>query len=149
MKKLKLLFTLGVCLLGTCIPLFAHHSFQAEYDDRKPIVLTGKVTKVSPDNPHGWIYLDVTNSRGRVINWALELPPPNVLQRNGFNTSVYKAMEENHEEITVTAFQAKDGAKHAWAAGLTRSDGKTVITLGGLPSQPYSARPDGDRKVKQ
>jgi hypothetical protein len=39
-------------------------------------------------------------------------------------------MEENHAEITVTAFQAKDGAKHAWAAGLARSGGKTVITLG-------------------
>ena len=104
---------------------------------------------MSPDNPHGWIYLDVKNDKGRIINWALELPPPNVLRRNGFDTSVYKTMEQAHEEITVTAFQAKDGAKHAWAAGLTRSDGKTVITLGGLPSQPYSAKPKGDRKVKQ
>jgi hypothetical protein len=149
MKRLKSLFPLGACLLGACIPMSAHHSFQAEYDDEKPITLTGNVTKVSPDNPHGWIYLDVKNDKGRVISWALELPPPNVLQRNGFNTSVYKVMEENHEEITVTAFQAKDGAKHAWAAGLTRSDGKTVITLGGLPSQPYSAKPNGDRKVRQ
>ena len=54
-----------------------------EYDDQKPITLTGKVTKVSPDNPHGWIYLDVKNANGRVIGWALELPPPNVLYRNG------------------------------------------------------------------
>ena len=149
MKKPTLLFALGVCLVGAWIPAYAHHSFQAEYDDDKPITLTGKVTKVSPDNPHGWIYLDVTKDDGRVVSWALELPPPNVLQRNGFNTSVYRAMEDNHEEITVTAFQAKDGGKHAWAAGLTRSDGKTVITLGGLPSQPYSAKPNGDRKVKQ
>jgi hypothetical protein len=146
-KKLRLPFSFGACLLGAWIPLSAHHSFQAEYDDEKPITLTGKVQKVSPDNPHGWIYLEVKNDKGRIINWALELPPPNVLQRNGFNTSVYKAMEENHEEITVTAFQAKDGAKHAWAAGLTRSDGKTVITLGGLPSQPYNVKPKGDRKV--
>jgi Family of unknown function (DUF6152) len=148
-KKQKSLISITACLLGACLPLSAHHSFQAEYDDQKPITLTGKVTKVSPDNPHGWIYLDVKNDKGRVINWALELPPPNVLQRNGFDTSVYKAMEENHEEISVTAFQAKDGGKHAWAAGLTRSDGKTVITLGGLPAQPYSAKPNGDRKVQQ
>lgn len=140
---------IGVCLLGMWIPLSAHHSFQAEYDDQKPITLTGKVTKVSPDNPHGWIYLDVPNAKGRIINWALELPSPNVLYRNGFSTSVYKTMEENHEQITVAAFQAKDGGKHAWAAGLTRSDGKTVITLGGLPAQPYSAKPNGDRKVAQ
>ena len=149
MRKRRILHWLGACSLCAWIPLAAHHSFQAEYDDEKPITLKGKVTKVSPDNPHGWLYLDVTNDKGRVINWALELPPPNVLYRNGFDTSVYKAMEEAHEEITVTAFQAKDGGKHAWAAGLTRGDGKTVITLGGLPPQPYSAKPKGDRKAKQ
>jgi Family of unknown function (DUF6152) len=149
MKKLKLLFSLGACLLAAWIPMSAHHSFQAEYDDAKPIALKGAVQKVSPDNPHGWIYMDVPNDKGRIINWAVELPPPNVLQRNGFSTSVYKAMEEAHEEITVQAFLAKDGSKHAWAAGLTRGDGKTVITLGGLPSQPYSAKPKGDRKVTQ
>lgn len=145
--KRSLLLPLGACLLSAGIPVSAHHSFQAEYDDQKPIALTGKVTKVSPDNPHGWLYLDVPNSKGRIINWALELPPPNVLYRNGFDTSVYRALEEGHEEITVQAFLAKDGSKHAWAAGLTRGDGKTVITLGGLPSQPYSAKPKGDRKV--
>src|ERR1700722_17024012 len=101
MKKRRLLFSLGACLLGACIPMFAHHSFQAEYDDEKPITLTGTVTKISPDNPHGWIYLEVKNATGRIIHWALELPPPNVLQRNGFNTSVYKAMVEGHEEIKV------------------------------------------------
>ncbi len=147
MKKLKFLFSLSACLLGAWIPMSAHHSFQAEYDDQKPIALMGTVTKVSPDNPHGWIYLDVKNAKGRIVNWAVELPPPNVLYRNGFNTSVYKAMEEAHEEVTVQAFLAKDGSKHAWAAGLTRSDGKTVITLGGLPPQPFNVKPKGDRKV--
>jgi hypothetical protein len=149
MKKSLLLFSLSACLLGAGIPLFAHHSFQAEYDDEKPIALKGKVTKVSPDNPHGWIYMDAPNDNGKIIHWAVELPPPNVLQRNGFNTSVYKAMEEAHEEITVQAFLAKDGSKHAWAAGLTRGDSKTVITLGGLPPQPFNVKPKDDRKAKQ
>ena len=51
--KVKVLFSLGACLLGTWMPMSAHHSFQAEYDDERPITLTGKVVKVSPDNPHG------------------------------------------------------------------------------------------------
>lgn len=134
-------------LLGSWLPAFAHHSFQAEYDDQKPIALKGQVTKVTPDNPHGWIYMDVANDKGRIIHWAVELPPPNVLYRNGFNTDVYRAMMVNHEEVTVQAFLAKDGSKHAWAAGLTRGDGKTVITLGGLPAQPYNVKPTNDRKV--
>lgn len=52
-----------------------------------------------------------------------------------------------HEEITVQALLAKDGSKPAWAAGLTRADGKTVITFGGLPKQPHRAKPNGDRKA--
>jgi hypothetical protein len=149
MKELRLRLLLAACSLAVSVPMYAHHSFQAEYDDGKPITLTGKVTKVSPDNPHGWIYMDVNNSSGKTIHWAVELPPPNVLQKNGFSTSVYKAMEEGHEEVTVQAFLSKDGSKHAWAAGLTRSDGKTVITLGGLPAQPFNVKPKGDRKVNQ
>jgi len=149
MNTSRTLLSVTAFLLGAWIPLSAHHSFQAEYDDAKPITLKGAVTKVSPDNPHGWIYMDVPNDKGRIINWAVELPPPNVLYRNGFSTSVYKSMEDAHEEITVQAFLAKDGSKHAWAAGLTRGDGKTVITLGGLPSQPYNDKPKGDRKVNR
>jgi hypothetical protein len=30
---------------------------------KKPITLTGNVTKVSPDNPHRWIYPDVKNDK--------------------------------------------------------------------------------------
>ena len=39
------------------------------------------------------------------------------------------------EVVTVTAYAAKDGSKHAWAGGLTRADGRTVITLSGIPGQ--------------
>ncbi len=62
--------------------------------------------------------MDVPNDKGRIIKWSVELPPPNVLQRNGFSTAVYKAMEDGHEEITVQAFLAKDGLLEAiaWAA---------------------------------
>ena len=45
MKKLRLLFSLGACFLAAWIPAYAHHSFQAEYDDEKPITLTGNVTR--------------------------------------------------------------------------------------------------------
>ncbi|HEY6342789.1 MAG TPA: DUF6152 family protein [Bryobacteraceae bacterium] len=132
MKTLSTL-ALGIGLLG--IPLLAHHSFQAEYDQGKPLTLVGKITKVMADNPHGWIYLDAKNDQGRVVNWALELPAPNVLRRNGFDRNIYETLMNSGEEVTVTAYASKDGSKHAWAGGLTRSDGQTVIPLGGIPGQ--------------
>ena len=126
---------LSVGMALAALPVFAHHSFQAEYDQSKPLTLTGKITKVMTDNPHGWIYLDTTNAQGKVVNWALELPAPNVLRRNGFDRNIYETLMNSGEAVTVTAYAAKDGSKHAWAGGLMRTDGQTVIPLGGIPSQ--------------
>ena len=132
MKKLSSV-VLGIMALA--IPAMAHHSFQAEYDQSQPLKLVGKLTKVLLENPHGWIYLDAKNAQGKVVNWALEIPAPNVVNRNGFDRSVYQTMVETGEEVTVTADAARDGSKHAWAGGLTRADGQTVITLSGIPPQ--------------
>ena len=136
MRNVSIL-TLGFGLLAASLPASAHHSFQAEYDQSKPLTLVGKVTKVMADNPHGWIYLDAKNEQGKVVNWALELPSPNVLRRNGFDRSIYETLMTSGEEVTVQAYASKDGSKHAWAGGLTRADGQTVITLGGIPSRGF------------
>src|ERR1700734_1279693 len=98
MPALKRLALIG--LLGAALPVFAHHSFQAEYDQSKPLTLVGKVTKVLADNPHGWTYLDAKNEQGKVVNWALELPAPNVLRRNGFDRSIYDTLMTSGEEAT-------------------------------------------------
>jgi hypothetical protein len=122
-------------MLAASLPTWAHHSFQAEYDQSKPLTLVGKLTRVVTENPHGWIYLDAMNDQGKVVNWALEIPAPNVVLRNGFDRSIYQTLVNTGEQVTVTAYAARDGSKHAWAGGLTRADGKVVITLGGIPPQ--------------
>src|SRR4051812_19293003 len=133
MKRL-VLTSIAALAIGAA-SLLAHHSFQAEYDQSKPLKLTGKLTKVVLENPHGWIYMDSKNDKGRPVNWALELPGPAVVARNGFDRSVYETLMSSGEEVTVTAYAAKDGSKHAWAGGLIRADGRTVIPLSGIPGQ--------------
>jgi hypothetical protein len=131
------LSAIAICagLLMLPASLSAHHSFQAEYDQNQPLKLVGKVTKVLQENPHGWIYLDAPNAQGKVVNWALEIPNPFVVQQNGFSRDIYEQLMKSGEIVTVTAYAAKDGSKHAWAGGLTRADGRTVITLSGIPGQ--------------
>jgi len=135
MKTTRIALALVAGLLTLSVSLSAHHSFQAEYDQNQPIKLIGKLTKVLQENPHGWIYLDAPNAQGKIINWALEIPNPLVVQQNGFSRDVWEQLVKTGETVTVTAYAAKDGSKHAWAGGLTRADGRTVITLSGIPGQ--------------
>jgi hypothetical protein len=135
MKTRSLVVPFTVSMLVASIPVLGHHSFQAEYDQSKPLTLVGHLTNVVLENPHGWIYLDARNEQGKIVNWALETPGPRVVNQNGFNRDIYKALMDSGEEVTVTAYAAKDGSKHAWAGGLTRADGRTVITLSGIPQQ--------------
>jgi hypothetical protein len=97
------------------LPILAHHSFAAEYDDTKPVKFSGVVTKVEWMNPHVYFYLDVTDESGTVTNWALEMGPPNGLERSGWTRNTMKV----GDEVTVEGTLAKDGAKQANARSVT------------------------------
>jgi Family of unknown function (DUF6152) len=132
MKNVGVLLTFAICMAALPLPALAHHSFQAEYDQSKPLNLVGKITKVVAENPHGWIYLEVKNANGKTLTWQLETPGPGLLNQNGFTRNVFEILMSTGEIVTVTAYAARDESKHAWAGGLTRADGRTVITLGGI-----------------
>ena len=124
---LKLAAVIG-CLAAS-IPAFAHHSTQAEFDRTSTLTLVGKLTKVELVNPHSWLYIDAKDSEGKVVNWALELPGPAGLRRNGFDQDIFENLRASGEIVTVSAYAAKDGSKHALGTNLTRADGTTVIPL--------------------
>jgi hypothetical protein len=112
-----------LCLLGLTLPVVAHHSFDAEYDGNKTIVLTGVVTKVEWMNPHARFYVDVKESNGGVTNWNLELGSPASLIRRGWTRKSLKV----GDQITVKASLAKDGSKMANARSVTLADGTSVF----------------------
>jgi hypothetical protein len=118
----------------------AHHSFQAEYDQSKPLTLVGKVTKVVIENPHGWIYLEVKKDNGKTVSWQIETPAPGALNRNGSGREAFNELVNTGEQVTVSAFAARDESKHAWGSSITREDGHTTIRLGDL-SQPGPGLP--------
>src|SRR5271155_2374456 len=104
-------------------PLPAHHSFSAEYDSKKAVVLKGIVTKVEWMNPHVYFYLDVKDDSGDISNWAMEMGPPNGLERSGWTRNTMKV----GDEVIVDATLAKDNSKQANARSVTMaSTGKKL-----------------------
>ena len=106
----------------------AHHSFAAEFDENRPIKLTGTVTKVEWTNPHIWFFIDVKNADGSVTNWGFEMASPSQLLRAGWKRDSMKL----GDVVIVEAKGARDGSNNANASNVTLvSTGKRMF--GGSP----------------
>jgi hypothetical protein len=104
--------------------VWAHHSFAAEYDSNKPLNIKGAVTKIEWNNPHVYFYIDVKDEKtGKVVNWALEMGAPAVIQRSGWTRTTMKI----GDLVIVTGSQAKSGRPHGNARSVTMaSTGKRL-----------------------
>ena len=118
----RLLSVVGLVLLASSLPS-AHHSFGAEYDEQKPITITGVVTKIDWTNPHSYVFLDVKDSRGQVASWKFEGYPPGVLFRTGWKRNV--TMKPG-DTVTVFGWRARDNSNWGHSRQITVVDGRKL-----------------------
>ena len=119
----------ALALLLAAVPAIAHHSFAAEFDDTKPVKLTGKVVEMRWSNPHAWIYLDVTN-KGKTERWAFEMSGANGLFRRGWRKEDLPA----GTVLVIQGWLARNGSNTANAGTITFSDGKQLFAGSSNPN---------------
>jgi hypothetical protein len=133
--KLSVVIALAGVLLAA-LPLWAHHAFQAEFDQEKPVSLKGKVTRMEWINPHAWIHIEVPNPDGTVTNWMIECGSPNIMLRRGFT----KESLEFGTELSVQGYRAKNGSNRANGSSVTFRDGRKLFVGGSNPDIPADQR---------
>ena len=124
----RLLF--GVLTAGMIVtPAAAHHSVSGQFDQSKPMELTGTISKIDWINPHIYIHLDVKDARGKVTTWALATLPTAMMRRSRITKESLQG--KPGEIVKVNAVPARDGTKTlAWVSRITYADGHFLQLAG-------------------
>jgi hypothetical protein len=123
MRKTGFLGVVAIVLLSVAVPVFAHHAFSAEFDQSKPVKISGEITKLEWTNPHAWIFIDAKGADGKVVPWRFEMGAPNALLRAGWSKSDIKA----GTQVTISGFMARSGGSVGNAFQVRLADGRDLF----------------------
>jgi hypothetical protein len=133
---------LGVCFLGLCAILLAHHGTATSYDNTKTFTTLATVTEFRYANPHPQLYFDVKNEQGNVAHWRGEIAPnPAQLIQNGWGRKRSETALAPGTAITITLSPSRVGmdAHVGLVQKIINSSGE--IVLGTIVLNPGGGEP--------
>jgi len=109
-------------LLAAPLASLAHHS-TAAYDSDRMLTLQGVVSKVRWVNPHSYVDMVVTDTKGKRTDWQVLSGTPTLNVRNGWKYDDVKV----GDTITVVVHPARDAKLHAGILRrITLADGRSI-----------------------
>jgi len=118
---MKIRFFLLLVLLAVAATAFAHHS-TAMYDMNHPVTVNGVVKRFEWTNPHAFVYLEVKDDKGNVVEWEVEMMSLNHLRGYGWTRDTVKV----GEVISCTGGAAKSGAPSMISSYMKLADGRMI-----------------------
>jgi hypothetical protein len=127
--NLKALLGLPVSMLIAQAAL-AHHSF-AMFDRTQKLSAQATVKEVEWTNPHCWLHLWVTDSKGAQQELRLEAGSPGMLARTGWKSTLLKP----GDAVTVMYYPTKDASSAGDLISVVLPNGR-LMGPGGNPGPP-------------
>ena len=110
----------GVIIAGVSNPVSSHHS-HSMFDHGREVTIAGMVTEFSFRNPHGFLFVDVEEENGEIVNYWIEMSTiPRMIQR-GIGIKTFRS----GDAITVTMHPLTDGRPGGNYTTIVAADGKT------------------------
>jgi hypothetical protein len=111
----------ALALLLISAGVSAHHSLLAEFRTDSPTEITGVITDMDWINPHSYVYVDVADDAGNVVNWHLESLPTAMLRKAGLTKAM---MIGDGRPATIRIHTARDGTSNlGYILKITYADG--------------------------
>lgn len=85
---ITLLFTAGINLIFTS-PVLAHHSQAPFFHRDRTVEVEGTVTRWRFRNPHPYLYLEVTDKNGEIVEWVVQFATVNLMARRGWSSETF------------------------------------------------------------
>jgi len=108
----------GVLTAGTAR---AHHS-TSMYDMANPVTVRGTVKRFEWTNPHAFIFLEVKDDTGAMVEWEIEMMSLNHLRSYGWVRTTVKP----GDVVAATGAPAKSGAPSMIAGVVELPDGRKI-----------------------
>src|SRR5688572_21216599 len=123
LRRLLSVLTLALVLgpVLTPAPAIAHHS-TAMYNMNSPVTVTGVVKRFEWTNPHAFIFLEVKDGKGNIVEWEVEMMSLNHLRGYGWTRNTVKP----GEVISCTGGSAKSGAPSMISSYMKLADGRQI-----------------------
>jgi hypothetical protein len=134
-------------LVGTVV--HAQLPVPALYDEWRRVTFDGVVTRVEWVNPRAYVFVDVRDPSGAVVNWAIEIGNPLELEQRGWTRTTIRI----GEAVTVEAVPARGDAKRGRLSSFWKRNPRTRV-FNGLPRAsasesrgPTPRWPDGQMRL--
>jgi hypothetical protein len=124
LQEVSMKIRLFALLVGIILamPVLAHHS-TTMYDMTHPVTVTGTVKSFEWTNPHAFVFLEVKDEKGNVVEWEVEMMSLNHLRGYGWTRSTVKPGEVM---ISCTGGAAKSGAPSMISSYMKLADGRMM-----------------------
>lgn len=128
--RLLTIMAIASGLLLTTAGVRAHHGGAGLYDNSKAVMMKGTITKFEWTNPHNQIFFDVTDEKGKVVNWVAATEPPQVMLERGWT----RRSLNPGDAVTVYVFIATNGAPVGNLQRIVLPNGKELTAAGPPPA---------------
>ena len=118
----------GLLLVAMPTLASAHHAFAVEFDAKNCADVTGVLTRVSYENPHAYIFLDVKGESGQTEEATFQLSSTSNLRRGGATPGVLNG--NVGKEVVVRGCASRNGEKNRYAASFIKLADGTIQRLG-------------------